>query len=131
MSNIEEDIKRCEKLTEPQNANWIGITNQLAIAHLIEKVKELRAMCEEYCPKTERLKELEEENQKYIVQLTDEQYRNLVDIIRKESKKEFEQKVKDKIEDLKLSGGSNGKDNVENLARELVIEVLEELLEDK
>ena len=62
MSNIEEDIKRCEKLIEPQNANWIGITNQLAIAHLIEKVKELRAMCEEYCPKTERIKELEEEN---------------------------------------------------------------------
>ena len=55
-----EDIKRCEKLIEPQNANWIGITNQLAIAHLIEKVKELRAMCEEYCPKTERIKELEE-----------------------------------------------------------------------
>ena len=25
---IEEDIKRCEKLTEPQNANWIGISNQ-------------------------------------------------------------------------------------------------------
>ena len=62
-SNIEEDIKRCEKLIEPQNANWIGITNQLAIAHLIEKVKELRAMCEEYCPKTERIKELEEERQ--------------------------------------------------------------------
>ena len=60
--DIEEDIKRCEKLIEPQNANWIGITNQLAIAHLIEKVKELRAMCEEYCPKTERIKELEEEN---------------------------------------------------------------------
>lgn len=60
-SNIEEDIKRCEKLIEPQNANWIGITNQLAIAHLIEKVKELRAMCEEYCPKAERIKELEEE----------------------------------------------------------------------
>ena len=64
-SNIEEDIKRCEKLIEPQNANWIGITNQLAIAHLIEKVKELRAMCEEYCPKTERIKELEEEIEKY------------------------------------------------------------------
>ena len=41
MNNIEEDIKRCEKLTEPQNANWIGISNQLAIAHLIERIKEL------------------------------------------------------------------------------------------
>ena len=41
MSNIEEDIKRCKKLTEVQNANWIGISNQLAIAHLIERIKEL------------------------------------------------------------------------------------------
>lgn len=44
-----------------------------------------------------RIKELEEENKKYIVQLTDEQYRNLVDVIRKEVKKEFEQKVIDRI----------------------------------
>lgn len=126
MSSIEEDIKRCEKLIEPQNANWIGITNQLAIAHLIEKVKELRAMCEEYCPKTERIKELEEENRIFkdsnvLVNRYFKLKDNSIPV----------QKVKDKIEDLKLSGGSNGKDNVENLARELVIEVLEELLEDK
>ena len=41
MSNIEEDIKRCEKLTEPQNANWIGISNQLAIAGALARIKEL------------------------------------------------------------------------------------------
>ena len=41
VGSIEKDIKRCEKLTEPQNANWIGISNQLAITHLIEKIKEL------------------------------------------------------------------------------------------
>lgn len=113
VGSIEKDVKRCEQLIKPEHANWIGISNQLAIAHVVDRVKEL-----------------EEENKKYIVQLTDEQYRNLVDVIRKEVKKEFEQKVKDKIEELKLSGGSNGKDNVENLARELVIEVLEELLEE-
>ena len=113
VGSIEKDVKRCEQLIKPEHANWIGISNQLAVAHVVDRVKEL-----------------EEENKKYIVQLTDEQYRNLVDVIRKEVKKEFEQKVKDKIEELKLSGGSNGKDNVENLARELVIEVLEELLEE-
>lgn len=56
VGSIEEDIKRCEKLTEPQNANWIGISNQLAITHLIEKIKELEEEIEkgdieftEYC----------------------------------------------------------------------------------
>lgn len=41
MSNIENDIKRCEKLTEPQNANWIGISNQKAIAGVLARIKEL------------------------------------------------------------------------------------------
>ena len=41
MSNVEEDIKRCEQLIKPEHANWIGISNQLAIAHLIERIKEL------------------------------------------------------------------------------------------
>ena len=41
MSNIEKDIERCKQLTQPEHANWIGISNQLAIAHLIERIKEL------------------------------------------------------------------------------------------
>lgn len=40
-------------------------------------------------------------------------------------------KVKEKIEGLRISGGGDGKDRVENLARELAIEVLQELMEDK
>ena len=41
VGNIKKDIKRCEQLIKPEHANWIGISNQLAIAHLIERVKEL------------------------------------------------------------------------------------------
>lgn len=41
MSDIEDNIKRCEKLTEPQNANWIGISNQKAIAGVLARIKEL------------------------------------------------------------------------------------------
>ena len=37
------NIKRCEQLIKPEHANWIGISNQLAIAHLIERIKELEA----------------------------------------------------------------------------------------
>ena len=39
--NIEDNIKRCKKLTEPQNANWIGISNQKAIAGVLARIKEL------------------------------------------------------------------------------------------
>ena len=40
-NDIEKDIKRCEQLIKPEHANWIGISNQLAIAHLIKRIKEL------------------------------------------------------------------------------------------
>lgn len=110
-SNIEKDIKRCEQLIKPEHANWIGISNQLAIAHVVDRVKEL-----------------EEENKKYIVQLTDEQYRNLVDVIRKEVKKEFEQKVKDKIEELKNAKRETTRENWHYIYT-IQLKILEELLE--
>ena len=41
VGSIEKDIKRCEQLIKLEHASWIGISNQLAITHLIEKIKEL------------------------------------------------------------------------------------------
>lgn len=41
MSNVEEDIKRCEQLIKPEHANWIGISNQLAIAGALARIQEL------------------------------------------------------------------------------------------
>ena len=38
-NSIEEDINRCNKLTETTNANWIGISNQLAIRHILSDYK--------------------------------------------------------------------------------------------
>ena len=108
MSDIEEDIKRCEKLTEPQNANWIGISNQMAIAGALA-----------------RIKELEEEKKKYIVQLTDKEHRNLVDTIRKEAKQEFKQKVKEKLECIedyfdRLNGSDEDIEYIRNIKKELL-----------
>ena len=40
--DIEKDIKRCEELIKPEHANWIGISNQLAIAHVVDRIKELK-----------------------------------------------------------------------------------------
>lgn len=71
-----------------------------------------------------------EESIEYIVQLTDEQYRNLVDVIRKEVKKEFEQKVKDKIEEAKYNRkeGNTAYEYTEEDVWDIVKDVLEELL---
>lgn len=57
MSNIEEDIKRCKKLAEPQNANWIGISNQLAIAGALARIQELE---EEILNKENKIWQLKE-----------------------------------------------------------------------
>lgn len=116
MSNIEENIKRCEKLTEPQNANWIGISNQLAIAHMIDRIKELEA-------KLEFKKWGDLDNTQF------EEYMN--QFIPK-------QKVKDKIEELnnnrpylmKFEDWRKKEYTNEDIIRNC-IEVLQELLEEK
>lgn len=41
VGNIKKDIERCEQLIKPEHANWIGISNQLAIAHVVDRVKEV------------------------------------------------------------------------------------------
>lgn len=72
-----------------------NVANDRVIAH------KFAVMQQQIDEKDKRIQELEEENKKYIVKLTDEQYKKLVDSIRKEVKQEFEQKVKDKMEELK------------------------------
>ena len=68
-----------------------------------------------------RIKELEN---KYIIHLTDEQYRKLVDTIRKEEKEKLKQKIKDKKREIQKIGQYLYTNiNVRN--------ILEELLEEK
>ena len=57
VGSMEKDIKRCEELIKPQHANWIGISNQLAIAHVVDKVKELE---EEILNKENKIWQLKE-----------------------------------------------------------------------
>ena len=46
VGNIKKDIERCEQLIKSEHANWIGISNQLAVAHVVDKVKELEVKLE-------------------------------------------------------------------------------------
>ena len=51
VGSIDEDVKRCNELTKVKHANWIGISNQLAISHILAEREQ----------KDKRIKELEEE----------------------------------------------------------------------
>lgn len=70
--------------------------------------------------KDKRIKELEN---KYIIHLTDEQYRKLVDTIRKEEKEKLKQKIKDKKREIQKIGQYLYTNiNVRNILEELLYE---------
>ena len=110
MSNVEEDIKRCEQLIKPEHANWIGISNQLAIAHLIERIKELE--------------EINTANRKVIVEQCDYIQNKSIPV----------QKVNDEIEryEYMLAETIHGEIQKYTPGEILLkIDTLKELLEDK
>ena len=86
------------------------------ILNLIEKQsKEIEEL-------KENNKNLEDELNKYIVKMSDEQYRRLVDIIRDEINKLWKDKIKAKIEELDYN-------DIGNFERRCKQEVLQSLLE--
>lgn len=50
VGSIEDDVKRCNELIKVEHANWIGISNQLAISHILAEREQ----------KDKRIQELEE-----------------------------------------------------------------------
>ena len=89
MSNI-EDIKRCEELIKTEHANWIGISNQLAIAHVVDRVKELEE--ENYVQKVALLENsIPKQKVKEILIEIQEEYNKL--------DKEIDKQIKDKNKD--------------------------------
>lgn len=123
MSDIEKDIKRCEQLTSSEHANWIGISNQLAIAHVVDRVKEV-----ENNSTTVYLKgyaDAEEKYKKRIKELEEENYVQKIALLENSTP---EQKVKNKIEELKNAKRETTRENWHYIYT-VQIDILEELLE--
>lgn len=102
VANTKEDIEIIRSMIEEyENCSVPEVDMQINVTFRERQANALENILAEREQDKKRIQELEEENKKYIVKLTDEQYRKLVDSIRKEVKQEFEQKVKDKMEELK------------------------------
>ena len=111
MSNIEEDIKFIEEMIKEYKT--FGDLHNPDYEDTDRIYKALENMLK-------RIKELEN---KYIIHLTDEQYRKLVDTIRKEEKEKLKQKIKDKKREIQKIGQYLYTNiNVRNILEELLYE---------
>ena len=139
--SIEKDIKRCEELIKPEHANWIGISNQLAIAHVVDRVKEVEndlttvylkgyADAEEKYRK--RIKELEQENRSkqkaYDDCYCEYKHYKQFDAIPVQKVKDLKESV---ILDNTIVGGRRNSKTLEYGIKLGKIKACEELLEDK
>lgn len=111
MRNIEEDTKFIEEMIKEYKT--FGDLHNPDYEDTDRIYKALENMLK-------RIKELEN---KYIIHLTDEQYRKLVDTIRKEEKEKLKQKIKDKKREIQKIGQYLYTNiNVRNILEELVKE---------
>ena len=126
-NSIEEDINRCNKLTETTHANWIGISNQLAIEHILSDYKRVLKENEELKEDRDKFKKALGKRITYCNELEKDLFENSSNYVIKK------QKVKDKIEELKrteklLSDEQGYWGGSDLLAK---IEVLQDLLREE
>ena len=122
LSDYKRVLKENEILKEEKEQAWEEWNNLERGSY--ETEQKLKQQIKELQKKNEELKNLMAHKNWYTQKLEEDLFENASNyVIKKE-------KVKDKIEDLKMSGGSDGKDNIENTARELVIEVLQDILDE-
>ena len=115
-------LKENEILKEEKEQAWEKWNNLERGSY--ETEQKLKQQIKELQKKNDELKKLMAHKNWYTQKLEEDLFENARNYVIKK------QKIKDKIEDLKMSGGSDGKDNTENTARELAIEALQDILEE-
>lgn len=112
VGSIEDDVKRCNELIKVEHANWIGISNQLAISHILAEREQ----------KDKRIKELEEENKRkdMFVEMAKEVIENSI----------LKQVVIDKVNEINKKYEDSKDENGESpyYYPDFTIRILQELL---
>ena len=98
MINIEKDIKILEESIQEAYRSYDYDLDYNPFSKGIAEVIE-RVLAERKQDKA-RIQELEEEKKKYIIHLTDKQYRKVIENAQNDIKKQFEQKVKDVLTEI-------------------------------
>lgn len=137
VGSIEDDVKRCNELIKVEHANWIGISNQLAISHILAEREQMlkerdvandsviahkfAVMQQQLEQKDKRIQELEEELEKANRQL---------DLDYVEENFIPKQAVKEKIEEIIIDKGNRYYDKfLESRDIQYTIDILRGILE--
>lgn len=125
-NSIEEAIERLEYIDRTYSYNnYYSIWDLKCIEILLSNYKRVLKENEE----------LKSNNEKYIIHLTDEQYKTVIENAQNDINQKWIQKVKDKIEELQngpLKINENNKYYYETEAyNKIIIQVLQELLEGR
>lgn len=137
-NSIEEDIKNAEHFIksiktdkEYKEDGWHGYYNK----EIVELARILQHILSDYKRVLKENEELKSNNEKYIIHLTDEQYKTVIENAQNDINQKWIQKVKDKIEELQngpLKINENNKYYYETEAyNKIIIQVLQELLEGR
>ena len=153
-NSIEKDINRCNKLADPINATWIGISNQLAIINILSDYKRVLKMNEVLLKENEEIRiknnAIKRESEAYAEHMI--RLDNELNLEKEKSKYEWIrqnclsqelvnklyipiQKIKDKIENLKKVKERNIKRDFDTVYKDGYftggIDTLQELLESE
>ena len=145
-NSIAEDIKMIEILKnknlyiniKPKSSICIDCINKNKNKHIEAEVvinEKLEEAINYTLSDYKRVLKENEELNKYVIHLTDEQYRTVIDLAQNDINQQWIQKVKDKIEELQkgpLKINENNKYYYETEAyNKIIIQVLQELLEGR
>lgn len=131
VANLEDSIMLLEEIINGDKECLeidIRNNNYEDIEHWKREIKAVENVVNAYYREKARADKLENDYSKLLTE-TDEKDKRIQELEKELENNIPKQVVIDKIDELKLSGGSDGKDNVENLVRELTIDILQELLE--
>ena len=130
-NSIEEDIKILKELGQKYYKNGEIKIKALSGAKYIWALQNLLS---DYKRVLKENEELKSNNEKYIIHLTDEQYKTVIENAQNDINQKWIQKVKDKIEEIKKEKNKFGNCLVEFYENELAdrdIKILQELLEGR
>lgn len=134
-NSIEEDMRILERI----DVKYFMSAKIEQSDYMIDKADEVNNAIEHILSDYKRVlkenEELKSNNEKYIIHLTDEQYKTVIENAQNDINQKWIQKVKDKIEELQngpLKINENNKYYYETEAyNKIIIQVLQKLLEGR